>query len=150
MIAAAGTDSLLAHLDGVQKVRKGWRARCPNCGGTSRKVSIADAPNGSTLLHCFGGCEPAAILQSVGLTIADLFPERLRPMTLDEQRAARLAARESGWAAALGVLVREATVILVACRMLRRHEGLGDEDDARVEVAESRIASAREVLHGRH
>lgn len=149
MIAATGTDELLARLDGVQKAGKSWRARCPSCGGTDRKVSISEAANGSTLLHCFAGCEASAVVQAVGLTIADLFPQRLGSMTSEERHTARLAARESGWAAALGVLVREATVILVACRMLRRNEALSDNDDTRLEIAEGRIASAREVLYVR-
>ena len=61
---------LLSRLDGVQKSGNGWRARCPACGGQSRKVSIAEA-DGRILVHAFCGCPADAVLAAVGLRWAD-------------------------------------------------------------------------------
>lgn len=41
----ATAEPLLQRLEGVQKSGSGWRAKCPACGGTSRKVTIAEARN---------------------------------------------------------------------------------------------------------
>ena len=151
MNVAVGTDALLTRLEGVQRAGNGWRARCPSCGGTSRKVSITEAANGFTLLHSLlGGLrDAAAIVQAVGLTIADLFPERLRPITPEERRGARRAALHADWDAALGVLAREATVVLIAARMVTGGMTLEPTDAEQLSIAMQRIDSARGVLYGR-
>lgn len=148
-ISAMGLDALLSRVDGVQRSGKGYRTRCPSCGGQSRKVSVSEADDGRVLVHCFGGCEPAAVVQAVGLQLADLFPVRLRPETPEERRAWRRAARASQWGAALVVLELEATIVLVAGRQIAGGEPLTPEDDQRLGAALERIQDAREVLRGR-
>lgn len=37
---------------------------------------MCETDDGRTLIHCFAGCEPGAILAALGLTLADLFPDR--------------------------------------------------------------------------
>src|SRR3546814_19561072 len=90
----ANVDVLLARLEGVQKSGNGWRARCPGCAGRSRKLSVGVSDDGRILLHCFGGCEAAVVVQAAGLTIADLFPECLAAATPAERRRRHRAARE--------------------------------------------------------
>src|SRR3546814_5016598 len=80
--------------DLVQKSGNGWRARCPGCAGRSRKLSVGVSDDGRILLHCFGGCEAAVVVQAAGLTIADLFPERLAADTPEERRRRQRLARE--------------------------------------------------------
>ena len=41
----ATAEPLLQRLEGLQKSGGGWRAKCPACGGASRKVTIAEARN---------------------------------------------------------------------------------------------------------
>lgn len=144
-----GLDVLLSRLDGVQRSGKGYRARCPFCGGKSRKLSVSEADDGRVLVHCFGGCGPADAVQAVGLQLADLFPVRLKPETPEERRAWRRAARESQWGAALIVLELEATIVLIAGRQIAGGEPLTEEDDQRLAAALSRIEDARGVLRGR-
>lgn len=139
-------DVLLPRLEGVQSAGKGYRALCPSCGGESRKVSIAKADNGTVLLHAFCGCSPAEVVGAVGLTLADLFPRRLADLSPLARAQARAAMRESGWAAALTVLAREATVVLIAARMIAKGTALTDADDTRLAVAVDRIDGARQVL----
>lgn len=142
---SASPDVLLSRLEGVAPSGGGWRARCPSCGGRSRKLSIAMADD-RVLLHCFGGCRADEVLQSAGLTWADVMPPRHWPQSPEEQRRARRAIREAGWAAALATLAREATVVRLAGRQLAGWQVLDEEDDARLAQAVERIDAAAAVL----
>ena len=140
-------DELLARLDGVQKTRDGWRARCPACGGQGRKVAITAGDDGRVLVTCFSCHDTPAILGAVGLTLSDLFERRItHATTTEERRALRQRAKESQWAAALGVLSTEATVI-EAGAALAIEGALNADDVARVHTAAERIRTAKEVLH---
>ena len=140
---------LLTRLANVHACGSGWRADCP-CGHRSKgTLSITASERGNVLLHCFAGCEPHDILACFGLEVADLFPERIADSSPEARRTAQEAFRRNGWAAALGVLLREATVVLCAVAFAKRGEMLTDEDQERLDLAAEHIASAREVLHGR-
>ena len=141
----ATAEPLLQRLEGVQKSGNGWRARCPSCGGKSRKVAIAER-DGKVLLHCFGGCKAIEVLEAVGLTWADIMPPRTWPESPEERRQARRAIREAGWASALAVLALEAKVVLIAARQLARWQCLTDDDDKRLAEAVERIDRAAAVL----
>lgn len=140
---------LLSRLEGVRNAGKGYRARCPACGGKSTKVSISEGDDGRVLLHAFCGCSPAQVLEAVGLSLADLFPTRLGPMSDADRRQARQRAREAGLYAAIDVLAVEATVIQIAGRQLARWKFLSVEDDQRLAEAVTRVDGARMVLRGR-
>lgn len=147
--ALAGTSSvntLLERLQGVRKHGEAWRADCPLGHSSRGALSVATGDDGRVLLHCFAGCEASDIAAAVGLRLADLYPERVTRMTPEERRSARLRARESNWAAALGVLATEATVCEVAAEMIRRGEPMAADDVERVHTASQRIHGAREVL----
>ena len=141
--------AVLDRLEGVQKAGKGWRARCPACTGRSRKVAITEADNGAILLHCFAGCPAAEVVAAVGLTLADLYPERILPTTPEERRAVRQRMREAGWAAALDLLAFEATIVGIAGEQIAGGEPLSDADLIRVRQAVARIGDARGVLNAR-
>lgn len=141
----ASAEPLLQRLDGVQKSGNGWRARCPSCGGQSRKLSIAET-DGRVLLHDFGGCAAVDVLAAVGLAWADVMPPRTWPESPEERKQARRAIREAGWASALAVLSSEAAIVCAASTMLLRGRALSGADHDRLQVAHGRIAGAREVL----
>lgn len=136
---------LLDRLDGVQVQGKGWRARCPSCGGKSRKLSVAES-GGRVLVHCFGGCKPIEVLEAVGLTWADIMPPRHWPESPEDRRKARRAVREAGWAAALSVVALEARVALLAARELHLTGGIAIEDGKRLALAVERLEAASAVL----
>lgn len=136
---------LLDRLDGVQVQGKGWRSRCPACGGTSRKLSVAES-DGRVLLHCFGGCAPVAVLEAVGLTWANLFPPRHWPDSPEQRRQQRRAIREAGWAAALATVATEATVAKLAAAQMLRDEPLDWNDYCRLVKASELLDSAASVL----
>ena len=141
----ATAETLLQRLESVQKSGNGWRARCPACGGQSRKVSIAEA-DGRILAHAFCGCTADAVLSAVGLSWADLHPPRHWPQTPQEREHARRAIREVGITSAVEVLALEAAVIEAAGRQLQQWQCLSVEDDARLNVAVERAFNARSIL----
>jgi hypothetical protein len=74
-----------------------------------------------------------------------MFPERMCADSPYAGREARAAFREIGWPAALGVLSREASIVLSVVNALSRG-ALTAEHAARLETAVQRIQLAREVL----
>ncbi|MHB1058086.1 MAG: hypothetical protein ACYC0F_09430 [Rhodanobacter sp.] len=145
-INASPSALLLTRLEGVTTTGKGWRARCPACGGQSRKLAISEGTEGMLLLHCFACSDIATILAAIGLTVADLFPQRIRDTTPEGRRAAQQAFKQTAWGAALGVVGREAKVISIAAHDLAAGLVLNDTDADRLTLAIDRIDTAREVL----
>ena len=139
-------DLLLSKLEGVRKSGNGHVARCPAHADRSASLSVCEGRDGRALVKCFAGCELLAIVHAVGLEVADLFPQRSADTSPEGRAAAREAWRQSGWAAALGVLSREASVVLVAARAVADGRALADDDHARLLLAVERIEGAREVL----
>lgn len=141
----ASAEPLLQRLEHVQRQGNGYRARCPACGGQSRKLAIAER-DGRVLVHCFAGCPADDVLGAVGLRWADLHPPRHWPQSREERERARLAIREAGMASAVEVLALEGAVIEAAGRQLQGWQFLSVEDDARLTAAVERVSSARAIL----
>lgn len=141
----ASAYALLQRLEGVQKSGAGWRARCPACGGRSRKLSVTESDN-RVLVHCFACNDPEAVLAAVGLTWADLHPPRCWPPSPEERRNARRAVRESGLLSAIAVIAMEGAVVEAAGRQLSRWQCLSAEDDKRLSLAVERASNARMTL----
>jgi hypothetical protein len=56
-----------------------WESRCPVHDGDRANLSIAKGDDGRVLLHCHAhDCAAEAIVQALGLTLADLFPDQDR------------------------------------------------------------------------
>lgn len=144
-VDSASAEPLLQRLEAVQKSGKGWRARCPACGGRSRKLSVTEL-DGRVLLYCFGGCRAIEVLEAVGLRWADVMPPRHWPETAEERRKARRAVREAGWASALSVLTLEAKIVQMAAHELSNVGGLEPVDIARLGQAVERIDHCANVL----
>lgn len=138
---------ILPRLEGLRRNGHGYTARCPSHRDRMASLSLCETDTGKVLIHCFAGCSAPEILQTIGLTVADLFPNRLPASTPEEMRAARMAAAQGRWKAALTVLAVEATVTVCACEMLLSGEGLSPEDRNRLHAAHDRIQAAREVLN---
>lgn len=144
-VDAGRAEVLLQRLDAVQRTGGGWRARCPSCGGQSRKLSIAER-DGRVLICCFGCGDPAGVLAAVGLAWADIMPPRNWPLSKEEREAARRAARSAAVDGAADVLATEAVVALIASRQVATWRPLSKEDDRRLALAVTRIERAATVL----
>ncbi len=70
-------DRVLAKLPGAKKSGKGWSARCPAHDDRNPSLSVSEGDDGTVLLKCHSGCTTAAILDAVGLTPRDLFPNKV-------------------------------------------------------------------------
>lgn len=69
--------AFLDRLEGVRPNGGGrWIARCPSHADRSPSLAIREIEDGRLLIHCHAGCDPADVVGAVGLTLADLFPER--------------------------------------------------------------------------
>lgn len=54
-----------------------WRAQCP-CGHNSpSQMALKELPDGRVLIHCFAGHSPVDIMEAIGMSLSDLFEERL-------------------------------------------------------------------------
>jgi hypothetical protein len=54
---------------------KDFTCRCPAHDDRSPSLSIGPGDDGRALVHCHAGCTPAAILDAIGLSSRDLFPD---------------------------------------------------------------------------
>src|SRR5215471_17496317 len=70
---SALAEAIARLCDGAHPDKNGWRARCPHHQGTSTTSLSIDPTDDRVVLQCFGGCEPTAVVQALGLTMADLF-----------------------------------------------------------------------------
>jgi len=66
--------------DPLEKGPNQYKSRCPEHQGSRRNLSIDRGDDGRVLLHCFHvnesgrQCSPAAIVEAIGMTMADLYP----------------------------------------------------------------------------
>lgn len=146
-VAQASAQPLLKQLTDVQKYGDGWRAKCPACGGQTRKLSITETLE-RVLVHCFAGCSGQAVIDAVGLSWGDLYPPRSWPASKDERRANKQALQRSAWGAALEVLSKEAWIVSIAATDLLMGKEISAEDIDRLLDACIRITNAKSILCG--
>lgn len=73
---AQGLERVLSRLDHVRKLSTpGWSARCPAHHDRHPSLSIGVGKDGRVLCHCHAGCPPQRVVEALGLTMTDLFPE---------------------------------------------------------------------------
>lgn len=65
---------LLDRLEGVRTSGRGWDARCPGHEDRHASLSIAAGDDGRALLTCHAGCSAEAVVEALGLGMADLYP----------------------------------------------------------------------------
>lgn len=68
-------EKILDRLDGVRKSGNGYIAKCSAHHDKSPSLKVTELSDGRILIHCFAGCSPHDILNSIGLTFDDLFPD---------------------------------------------------------------------------
>ena len=90
MNAPAPLDALLSRLDGVQRVGRGFMARCPVHADHRPSLAVTVGDDDRVLLLCRAGCETETILTSLNLTWGDLFSHS-RPRTSPPSRPETIA-----------------------------------------------------------
>ena len=133
-------ENTLSRLDKPRQRQPGqWSARCPAHPDKSPSLSVRETPDGAVLLHCFGGCETAEIVASLGLELSDLFPPRDKPTGTPKKIANLLTAGQ-----ALELLHTEATLIAIALTNVFKGTAVAETDMTRLRQAAGRIALLRE------
>lgn len=116
-----------------------WIACCPAHDDHNPSLSVAETSDGAILIHCWAGCDAIDIVSAIGLTLADLFPDR------EQQHQHHTGGHRPRISAsdALRLLSREAAVLCLAAADLARGISLSPDDLARLMAACTRIYELR-------
>ena len=69
-------DLLLQRLSKVvSRGQNRYMACCPAHDDKNPSLAISQLPDGRILLKCFAGCDVMSVMQAVGLSVSDLFPD---------------------------------------------------------------------------
>ena len=79
---------VLSKLQGGKQSGGQWTARCPAHEDKENSLSIGEK-DGKILLHCFAGCETAAICEALGVHISDLFTKNEHGGKAEPRRIAK-------------------------------------------------------------
>ena len=65
----------LSHFEDVKASGTGYRAKCPTHDDRTPSLSISECADGKILIWCHSRCETADVLEAVGLSPRDLYPD---------------------------------------------------------------------------
>jgi len=132
-------ESLLSHFDGVKETGHGrFVARCPAHDDRSPSLAIKDGDDGRVLVHCFAGCETEEVLSAIGLTFADVMPERVGSDHSYKPLRNRISARD-----ALATLDHESLVVAIIGADFLEHKEIDNVTWSRLASAVERVNTAR-------
>ena len=124
-------DKLLERLDRVKRVAPGkWMAKCPSHDDRNPSLGISEGDGGKIICHCFAGCATEDVLSALGMSFADLFPEKIPEPGQKAPRVPRFNASEL-----LRTALHESTVLFVAMSKINAGKTLADGDMDRVNQA---------------
>jgi hypothetical protein len=136
-------EKLTSRLEGVKRTGPGrFVAICPAHDDKNPSLVVTEK-DGKPLFHCFAGCESADVLAAVGLTFADLYPER--PTYIKGSRSAAFNPFD-----VLKCLTRETGIVTLAAAQVSTGHPLTTADAARVRLAHERLRDAALLLGVRH
>jgi len=135
-------DKLLSRLQRVKRTGPGkWIASSPTREDKSPSLAIRETDDGTILLHDFGGDSVEAILGAVGLSFADLYPDK--PGAIGKPVKRPFNASD-----VLSLVAFESAVAVVVISDLVKREGATETDLDRLLVAAQRLGNAAEVCNG--
>ena len=135
-------DKLLSRLQRVKRTGPGkWIASCPTREDKSPSLAIREMDDGTILLHDFGGDSVEAILGAIGLSFADLYPDR-------PDHVAKPVRRPFNASDVLSLVAFESTVAVVVVADVVHGKEINDHDFERLLVAAQRLGNAAEVCNG--
>jgi len=135
------TENILGRLEKVRKTSgHSWIACCPAHGDKSPSLAIKEIEDGRTLLHCFAGCSANEVLDSIGLTLQDLYPESIGQHFKPIKRP---------WIAqdVLRCLAVEVLIILQCAKALKMGTSLSDSELQRLSLSVTRIQAGERVCN---
>jgi len=117
-----------------------WQCLCPVHDDKSPSVGIKYTKDGRILIHCFSGCPTNEILDAVGISFDDLFPDKLE----NEYKPIKRAFNPY---AVLTSLSNEILLCTLAAMDLSKGKILNETDKQRLILAYSRIKGAYDLCH---
>lgn len=133
-------DLLLSRLDGVRVTGPGRAiALCPAHDDRRPSLTIREREDGALLIRCHANCGAVAVLDALGLTLADLFPEPAKVPGIHYHRPSR---QPIPAADALRIVSFEAGVTAIIALDLSRGKPLTPDTRDRLLLAHARIATA--------
>lgn len=134
------TAALLDRLDRVKQTGpQRWIAACPAHDDKSPSLSIRETDDGRILLHDFAGCDVHSVLSALGLSLSDLFPDKLDHQI--KPTRSRVPLRDL-----VAMLDHEALVIHSAASAFLNCRLFSDNDLNRMSLAVERIGRVRDEL----
>lgn len=112
-----------------------YTCRCPAHADKGPSLSIAEASDGRILMHCFAGCSVTDVCAAVGLSLDDLFPDKI------EGHGSR-ARNAISAAQALKAISPELTVVLLAAMRIGNGSMVSKAEIDRVKQAYTAINNA--------
>jgi predicted P-loop ATPase/5S rRNA maturation endonuclease (ribonuclease M5) len=73
---------ILSRFENVKRNGSGWSAKCPAHEDDNPSLSIGQGKNGRVVLNCHAGCQTSDILETVGLKMTDLFPDKVHTIPI--------------------------------------------------------------------
>ena len=135
-------NNLLSRLDGVKPTGAScWIAKCPAHDDGHASLAIRELDDGRLLLHDFAGCDTSDVLEAVGLSFDDLFPNRL-PF----QQSKRVR-RPFNAIDILRCIALESLIVAIAASDMGNGIALSENGYLRLQVAASRLQQAAEVAN---
>jgi hypothetical protein len=130
-------ETLLSRLEKVKQTGRGrWTARCPAHDDRGPSLAVRELDDGRVLLHCFAGCSVGEIVDAIGLTVSDLFPER---ETSHQHKPERRPFPAADVLRAIGF---ESLVVLAAAASVMAGQTFTATDRERLTLAVCRIRAA--------
>lgn len=128
---------LLGRLLKVRGRKNAWTACCPAHADKNPSLAIRLTDDGRILLHCFGGCSTQEVLDAVGLTLTDLFPDHVV-----ENRSGK-PVKPAFYAADLMRIIHfEALIVLITASDIEKGRMPSEDTRNRVRLAYERIDEA--------
>lgn len=120
-------ERLLTQLNGVKQTGPDkWVACCPSHNDKTPSLSIKRIDD-RILIHCFAGCDPLSVVQTLGLSLVDLFA-----CNLNHSKPFRRHRKRIDYRKAFALARHEALVIALAAGDLARGKELSEGDSQAV------------------
>ncbi len=134
-------ERLLPQLSGVKQTGAGrWVSKCPAHEDRRPSLSVRETSDGTLLIKCWAGCSAADVIAGVGLSLADLFPNK--PENRPPLRPRERWDRGDVWQ----LLAHEASIAAIGAADAAAGRPVSDEDAERVGLAADRLADTVQAL----
>lgn len=123
-------EKILTKLKKVKPTGSGkFIAMCPLHNSKSQSLALKEVDD-RVIIHCFGGCATADVLNAIGLSFSDLFPERIPGPTAPKTKFPKFNTYEL-----FPLLVQEAMILAIAWNDIRQGKPVNEADSIRVKQA---------------